>query len=136
VPEERVRALAAALGAAPGPGTTLLVGGAVEHAPALALLLPEIEVAALDPRSALWPESPGVSRLVSGASLPFFGGVLRGVALVGADAEGRLLVESLRVLAPRPRVVVLEPREDTRGRLEAAGARAIVEGPGMLVAGR
>lgn len=134
-PEDRVRALAAGLGAASGPGTTLLMGGAVELAPALARMLPDVEVVALDPRTARWPETPGVSRLVSGASLPFFGGMLRGVALSGAEVDDPLLRESLRVLAPGHRVVVLDPRDDSRDRLAAAGCSTIVEGPGMLAAG-
>jgi uncharacterized protein YbaR (Trm112 family) len=134
VAPERVQAVAAALGLGEGAGTTLLVGGAAALARPLSDLLPDIEVAVVEARSAAWPESPGVSRFAAGPRQPFFDRVLRGVALAGAEAEGALLAEARRVLAPRHRVVIVDPVPSTRARLEAAGLGEVREGSGIVVA--
>jgi uncharacterized protein YbaR (Trm112 family) len=131
-----VGALAAGLGLGQGAGNTLLMGNAVGLAPALAGMLPEIEVVALDARTRAWPESPGVSRLRAGAALPFFGGTLRGVALDGTHLEPALAGEIVRVLAPGHRIVVLDPGPAVASLLHDAGLPDVVEAPSMLVAGR
>jgi uncharacterized protein YbaR (Trm112 family) len=136
---DAVSGIAAALGLGEGPGTTLLVGDAVRFAPALARIVPDVEVAALDARTRDWTEAPGVSRLVSGAGLPFFGGMLRGVVLAGPRVDLALATEAARVVAPRHRVVVVDaPDPVTRLApvFEAVGLPRLVQAPGMLAAGR
>lgn len=133
---ERIEGLRAALGIGDGPGTSLLLGGAARLAPALARACPEIEFVAADARTAGWPEGKGVSRILAGAALPFFSSRIRGVT-VGPDAvEGTGLAEPARVLAPGHRLVVLDPPPGMRERFADVGLSRVVEGPGMLVAGR
>jgi uncharacterized protein YbaR (Trm112 family) len=130
------RVLAAALGLGDGGGTTLLVGDAVRFAAPLVGLLPEIEVAALDPRTRDWPEAAGVSRLTTEQGLPFFAGTLRGVALAGPRPAPRTLEEAVRVLAPGHRVVVLDPSPEVAPMMQRAGLGRLVEGSGLVAAGR
>ena len=57
--------LQALLGVQEGPGTILLVGGEARHAEALTRRIQGVEVVALDPDMAAWPDVPGVSRLAA-----------------------------------------------------------------------
>lgn len=130
-----VEGLAAALGVGAGSGVTLLLGDAASWAGDVARAAPEIEVVAAGPR-VVSAEAERVSRVRISDALPFFTGRIRGVALDGDAASGRWLPEAARVLAPRHRVVVLDPPDDARERFAAVGLETVVEGPGMLVASR
>lgn len=132
---ERIEGLKAALGIGDGTGTSLLLGSAVRFATALARACPDIEFVAADPRTEGWPEASGVSRILAAAALPFFSSRIRGVAL-GPDVGEEGLAEPARVLAPGHRLVVLDPPAGTRERFGEVGLGRVVEGPGMLVAGR
>jgi hypothetical protein len=76
-----------------------------------------------------------VSRLVSAPGLPFFDASLRAVAI-----DGRLgpkwISEAARVVAPRGRVVVAHPADDTASVLERAGLRVLSSNPESVVAAR
>ena len=117
--EETVK-LAALLGVAGGPGHLALLGDVARHAGALADLLDEAEVVAVDPRVRGGEERPGVSRLATGPALPFYSRSLRGVALDGAEGADRL-AEALRVTGPAGRVVVLGAGREVRRLLEEGG---------------
>jgi len=134
--DEEVERLAALLGTAGGGGATLLLGGAIRFARPLAALVSPIEVVACSSEAAGWDESEGVSRLVSGPGLAFFDGGLRGVALEGEHALEAFLREAVRVLAPRHRVVVLNPPPDTQARMMSAGLGGFVQAEGIAAAGR
>lgn len=133
---ERIEGLRVALGIGEGSGISLLLGSAVTVAPALARACPEVEMVAADPRAASWPETSGVTRMLAGEALPFFSARVRGVVLGPDVLERSVLEEAVRVLAPRHRVVVLDPPKGTRARLAAIGLARSVEGPGMLVGER
>lgn len=149
---ERAGQLGTLLGAGQGPGHTLVVGRAVVWAPALAAGLAEgAEVVALSPRIRGWSEAPGVSRMTSGPTLPFFDRSVRGVLVHGADLAGDsgdergggdlaggdgLLREAARVLAPGSRVVVLDPPPGIDARLAAAGLPEALASTTLAAAGR
>lgn len=77
---ERVTAL---LGVPEGPGTLALVGAVARHAEQVAAGVEGVEVVAVDPDLAGWPEAPHVSRMTARPGLPFFDRTLRGVAVDG-----------------------------------------------------
>ncbi len=132
---DTVAAVAAALGAAEGAGVTVLVGEAVGVALPLSKALAEVELVALDARTRAWPEAPRINRMTAAPGLPFFDGVIRGVVLHGGPPD-EVLAEAARILAPRHRVVVLDPEPDLADRLAAVGLPETVAGPGILVAAR
>lgn len=132
-PEAALR-LAALMGLAEVRGIALLTGPGADHAAAVAALAPEVEVVAVSAAPRTGGE-PGVSRVVAGAgTLPFRGGVLRAAALTGGGAGPGALHEHLRVLAPSARLVVDPAPEGTAARLAAAGARLLLDEPGVAVA--
>ena len=132
---EEAEKVAALLGIVGGPGTVSLVGEPARHAAGVAAASDELLVVAVDPDLRSWPESPGVSRLMSAPGLPFFDGSLRGVAL-----DGRLgrawLEEAARVVAPRGRVVVVHAAEDAAGALVEAGLEVLASEAERVVATR
>jgi uncharacterized protein YbaR (Trm112 family) len=132
--EEALR-LGALMGVTEGPGTLLLEGPAASHARAVATRIGGVEVVALNPALRWDPEEEGVSRMVADPGLPFFSGSLRAVLLSGRT-EDRILEESVRVLIPGGRVVVLDAPPGAGGRLEAAGIRIVLEQEGVLVGER
>ena len=127
--------LLALLGILGGPGTVALVGEPARHAEDVARALPDIHVAAIDPDLGRWPETERVSRLVSSPGIPFFDASLRAVAI-----DGRLgtswISEAARVVAPRGRVVVTHPADDTASVLERTGSRVVASHPESVVAAR
>ncbi|HET9947736.1 MAG TPA: hypothetical protein VFQ22_02305 [Longimicrobiales bacterium] len=132
-PVEGPERLLALLGVVGGPGTVALVGEPARHAPAVAGALGEIQVAAVDADLRGWPESPRVSRLAAAPGLPFFGSVLRAVAVdgrLGPDA----LTEAVRVAAPRARIVVVHAPDGTAERLRGFGAMVLASEAGTVVA--
>lgn len=132
--EEATR-LGALLGVTEGPGEIVLAGPPARLAPDLAALLEEIEVVAVGSPPPPLEERPGVSRLVIGPGLPFFGGVLRGVAL-GGEAAGALLDEAARAVSRSGRVVVFDAPAGTMDRLVEKGFHPLLDEGGIVVAGR
>jgi hypothetical protein len=112
-----------------------LVGQPARYGEVVARALPEIHVAAIDPDLARWPETERVSRLVSAPGIPFFDASLRAVAIDGRLGPGWIM-EAARVVAPRGRVVVVHPADDSATILEAAGLRVMASGPESVVAAR
>jgi uncharacterized protein YbaR (Trm112 family) len=129
-PEAAVK-LAALMGLAGARGLVMLEGPGARHAAALAALVPEVEVVAVDGPAA--PMQPGVSRVRAGAALPFRDGAMRGAALTGGAADARLR-EALRVLAPGARLVVDPADAETAARLRVLGAQLLLEQEGVVVA--
>ena len=82
-----------------------------------------------------WPETERVSRLVSAPGIPFFDTSLRAVAIDGRLGSG-WIDEAARVVAPRGRVVVAHPPDDTATVLERTGLRVIASDPESVVAAR
>lgn len=132
---EESERLIALLGIVGGPGTVALVGEPARHAAAVAAARTELLVAAIDADVAGWAEAPGVSRLVAGASLPFFSAMLRGVVVDGRLGEAAL-IEAARVLAPRARVVVVHAAEPVPALLEAQGLAVLASEAETVVAAR
>jgi hypothetical protein len=132
---ERVVRLRAQLGILGGPGTIALVGEPARAAAGIARALPEIQVAAIDADLGRWPEAERVSRLVASPGLPFFGSILRAVAL-DARLGPAWLDEAARVVTPRGRVVVAHADDDVRNRLESVGLREVASDSETVVAAR
>jgi hypothetical protein len=130
-----VARLLAQLGVLGGPGTIALVGEPARAASGVAAALPEIQVVAIDADLVRWPETERVSRLFASPGLPFYGSMLRAVAL-----DGRLgadwLAEAARVVAPRGRVVVVHADEGVAGRLANLGLREVASDAETVVAAR
>lgn len=133
-PEEAER-LQALLGIVRGPGMVALVGGPARHARLLAERIEGVEILAVDPGTARWPEESRVTRFVARPGLPVFSLTLRGVVLDGSLGD-RWVAESARVTAPRNRVVVVRAGEETPERLEEAGLQVLAAEAGTVVAAR
>lgn len=132
-PEAQVK-LAALMGLAGARGLVLLEGPGARHAAALATLVPEVEVVAVDGATAVPPPmEPGVSWVRAGAALPFRDGTMRGAALTGGAGDDRLR-EALRVLAPGARLLVDPADAETAARLRALGAQVMLEQESVVVA--
>ena len=97
--------VAALLGLTDRPGNVALIGDMAGHATALAGLVPGVEFIGIAPGLRGWEEGEGVSRMTTGASLPFSSGSLRGVGLF-ADGEPSIAGELARVLARAGRIAV------------------------------
>lgn len=133
-PDEAER-LQALLAVVRGPGMVALVGEPARHARALAERIEEVEILAVDPGAAAWPEEAGITRLAGDPGLPVFDGTLRGV-VVDASLPGRWVEEAARATAPRNRVVAVHAGEDTESRLADAGLRVLAAEAGTVVAAR
>lgn len=129
---ERVTAL---LGIARGPGTVALIGGPARYARYLVDRVTDLDAVVVDPATVAWAEHPAVSRIVSWPGLPFFSGVLRGVAADGRLGKA-LLFEAARAAAPKCRVVVLEADAEAPKVLEEAGLSILAAEAGTVVAAR
>jgi uncharacterized protein YbaR (Trm112 family) len=130
-PDAAVR-LAALLDLAGGATMALLAGAHAAHGAALAALLPDVEVIALDPPA---PHPEGVSVLLCGGDrLPLRSLSLRAVALGTDAAVGP--AEGLRVLAVGGRLVIEEPDPESLTLLEGCGARILLHEQGIAVASR
>ncbi len=97
--------VAALLGLTEGQGNVALIGDMAGHATALAELVPGVEFIGIAPGLRGWEEGEGVSRVTTGASLPFSSGSLRGVGLF-ADREPSIAAELARVLARAGQIAV------------------------------
>ena len=130
--------LAALLGLADARGTVLVAGPGAALAPAIAALVPELEVVALQlphlQEEVPAPDEGRVSRVAAGAALPFRSRTLRGVAMDGG-AEVPPLAEAVRVLQPGGRLVVERAPAGTAERVAALGARVMLDQEGTVVAG-
>ena len=124
---------AALLGLQDNPGPVLLAGPASALAPAVAALVPNLEVVALSARPSDSDETLGVSRLAGGPLLPFMNASLRGVALTGG-ADEALLADALRALVPGTRLVVDRAPEGTADALRGLGAEVLLDQQGVVVA--
>lgn len=133
---ELVAAVAAAMGLGVGGGNALLATGAADLARGLADTLEEMEFVVTDPAARGWPEERGVSRLVAEPTLPFFDGTVRGAAIAAASLDEGRAAEIARVLAPRHRLVVLDPDGAVASLVQRVGLTELTEAPGLLVAGR
>lgn len=129
---ERVIAL---LGIPGGPGTVALVGGPARFAGRLAAGVEGLEVVAVDADARAWPDRAGVSRLVSGPGLSFFGRILRGVVVDGR-LDRAMLFEAARVTAPLSRVVVLDAPGHATEILREAGLEILAAEGETVVAAR
>lgn len=133
-PQEAVR-IAALLGVTEGHGHILIAGPAAVHAEGVARLIEDLEVIALNPQLAALPESSGVNRMASAATLPFHDAKLRGAWLSGETAQS-LLDEGMRVLAPPGRIVLEPAPHDAEERLSAEGLRVLARRDDTIVAAR
>ena len=124
--------MAALLGVTEGPALLLLQGAAASQAGAVADLVDEVEVVALDGRTLTQEERSGVSRMTARAALPFYSDSLHG-GLLSGRARKRELEEAIRVVRPGGRVVLLEAAEDSRAVMEEKGLEILVEEKGVLV---
>jgi hypothetical protein len=127
--------LAAMLGLTEGPAHVLAAGEALHHAPALARLIPELEVIVVEPQGIAWEESPGVTRMHVGDILPLQSRSLKGVIL-GGEAVDHLLGEGIRVLGSGGRIVVLGRPQGVGRRLVDAGLGLLLDQAGATVATR
>ena len=134
VPSDAVT-LGALLGVTKGPGEVALLGLLAEHGHDLAALVPGIEVVCIDGRAREAVEEPGVSRLAAGRNLPFFSGVMRGVALVAAEEPG-FFSEPMRILARGGRLVVLGAEDGMGEELAQLGFQTVLQERGTVVARR
>lgn len=130
-PDGAVR-LAALLGLAGAGGTVLVSGPGAELAPAIASLVPGLQVVAFTAHPVAEDGAPGVSRVAGGPALPVRGGMLRGVALTGGAETP--LGEAVRVLAPGTRLVLDPAPEGAAEELRGRGAEVLLEQEGVVVA--
>lgn len=135
-PEERAFRTAALLGVA-GPSPTVLViepGGGI--ATLVAGLLKEAHVVGSTPGPP--PTDPGegmLSRIMSGARLPFRSGSLRAAAVLGAPSD-ELLREVVRCVVPGGRVVVDDTPDEVADTLVDEGLEVLLRQDGVTVAAR
>lgn len=127
--------VAALLGVREGPGLLLLTGDSVRHAERLAAMVEGIEVVAAHPALRARPEAGGVSRLALGERFAFLSGSVRGAVLQGGEASA-FLGEAMRILSPGARLVLLDPPETAKERLEKAGFDLLLEAETALVGAR
>lgn len=127
--------LGALLAVTKGPGEVALLGSLASQGPALAALIPEVEIVCVDGGLREVPEEPGVSRLAAGHRLPFLSGVMRGVALVPSDDPLRLR-EAARILAHGSRLVALDSSAGTADELGRLNLELVLDEGGTVVARR
>ncbi|HLM69015.1 MAG TPA: Trm112 family protein, partial [Longimicrobium sp.] len=121
--------LAALLGLAGAAGTVLVAGPGAELAPAIAALVPGLQVVAFTAHPVAEDGTPGVSSVAGGPALPVRGGMLRGVALTGGETP---LAEAVRVLAPGTRLVLDPAPEGASDELRRLGAEVLLEQDGVV----
>jgi len=125
--------LAALLGVERGPGFLLVMGPSARLAGRVAAMVEGIEVVAVGPGVQALDEDSGVSRMAFGQGVPFYDGSFQGVALQG-EWISPYLAEALRVLRTGARIVLLDPSEEDRTRLEKAGLEFLLVTGKALVA--
>lgn len=133
--EDQAGRLVALLGIVRGPGTVVMTGSAVKHAGAVARLIEDVHVVAVDPGLRSWSDVPDVSRLTAAPGLPFFSRVMRGAVVDGTLGRAAVF-EAGRVVAPMSRVVVIDAPDDAGPTLVEAGLDVLVSEAGTVVAAR
>lgn len=126
------------IGLTPGVAQVVLTEGVAELAPGLAERLDDIEVVVVSAggRGVSGPDgAPRWSRIVSVDVLPFHEASVRGVLIHGSEAD-RWLRAASRVVAPRSRVVILDPGPGVAAELEAAGLKLKLDAAEAVVAER
>jgi uncharacterized protein YbaR (Trm112 family) len=127
---EATEQLAALLGVAQGPGHVALLGSLAAHASALADLVPDVEVVAIDPGARASAEREGVSRLIAGPELPFHPWTFRALAVAGECGP----IEPMAGLVARGgRIVVERPESTAAARLQRIGGRVMLDSADWLV---
>lgn len=132
---DEVERIVALLGIVRGPGTVAVTGSTARFAAALAGLIEDVHIVALDPGLESWPDVPGVSRLTSAPGLPFFSRVLRGIVVDGTLGRAAVF-EAGRVIAPMSRVIVVDAPDDAAAVLVEAGLDVLAVEAGTVVATR
>lgn len=142
------------IGLTPGVAQVVLTEGVASLAPGLTERLEDLEIvvvstgsaesgsaesggSAADPagNSAATPSHETWSRIVSAGVLPLHEASVRGVVIHGSEAD-RWVASAVRVVAPRSRIVVLEPEESVAERLETAGLVLRLDAAEAVVAER
>ena len=123
------------IGLTPGVAQVVLTEGVADLASGLAAHLPDLEVVVVSALARSIESGEGWSRMVTRDVLPFQEATVRGVLLRGDEAE-RWLAAAARIVAPRSRVVVLDPGSDVARRLEGAGLVVRLDAPEAAVAER
>jgi len=122
------------LGLTPGVAQTVLTEAVGHLARGLSERLDDLEVVVVGADARPHP-GPSWSRLVTDGTLPFHEATVRGVLIAGAEME-RWVASAARVVAPRSRVVVLDPPPDAAARLEQAGLALRLDATEAVVAER
>ena len=123
--------VAALLGVTRGPACIAVAGAVARTSPALAALLPGVEVVALAPRFDFGP-APGVNLLLASERIPVRSGVLAGIALAGIWAE-LLLDEAVRSVARSGRIVLLDASAAGEQAFASHNLAVLVNESGTLV---
>jgi uncharacterized protein YbaR (Trm112 family) len=124
--------LAALMGLAGISGTVAVIGGGAELAPALATLVPDVEVVTLTEELLVGKEPSGVSRIAVNPMLPFRTGSLRALAFTGGAEMP--WADALRVVAPGGRLVVEGATGNPGAALRELGAEVLLDQDGVVVA--
>jgi uncharacterized protein YbaR (Trm112 family) len=130
--------LGAEIGLTSGVAQVVLTEGVAELAPGLAAHLEDLEVVVVSFGGRGVGSGSGErpwSRVLTTGALPFHEASLRGVMMRGSEAD-RWLAAAVRVVAPRSRVVVLDPEAGVASRLESAGLVLKLDATEAVVAER
>jgi len=146
-PSPPVIEVAALLGLTDGPGSVALIGDMAGHAAELSGLVPGVEFIGIAPGLRGWEEGEGVSRMTTGAALPFSSGSLRGVGLLaggepytvgGVSTVGgpSMVGELARVVATAGRIAVWGEVEEWERALISEGLEVLASEETALVVTR
>lgn len=133
VPAAEATRLTALLGVTQGPAFVLLAGAAAAHAADVAALMEDVEVVAVHATPSHTPDSAGSSHVLA-SELPFAGGKMSGVALVGAHTD--MLEEAARVVRPTGRLLLDPAPDDAEDRLRPLGLRVLAREGAVVLAVR
>ncbi len=126
------------IGLTPGVAQVVLTEGVADLAHGLAMRLPDLEVVVAWARghpAARPRDGHAWSPVVTADALPLQEASVRGVVVHGSETD-RWIPPAVRIVAPRSRVVVLDPNEGVAARLEAAGLTVRLDASEAVVAER